>query len=109
MPCARPSPGAARTPWRDVRGTGRGPGMKGPSMIYARELPGGGFVSIETQHAGAEAPYRGRISVERRADPVRRAGHTPLVVDEVNDQTEAAVFHEVYPIGADNVAIARAI
>jgi hypothetical protein len=83
--------------------------MKGPSMIYARELPGGGFVSIETQNAGAEAPYRGRISVERRADPVRRAGHTPPVVAEVSGPTEAAVFHELYPIAADNVAIARAI
>lgn len=82
--------------------------MKGPSMIYARELPGGGFVSIETLDADAAA-CRGRISVERRADPTRRAGHAPPVVAEVSGRTEAEVFHELYPIAADNVAIARAI
>lgn len=83
--------------------------MKGPSMIYARELPGGGFVSIETQGAGAESAFLGRISVERRADPTRRSGHAPPVVAEVSGPSEAAVFHELYPIAADNVAIARAI
>jgi len=83
--------------------------MKGPSMIYARELPGGGFVAIETTDATQDAAFRGRISVERRADPARRGGHTPPVVAEVSGPTEAAVFHELYPIAADNVAIARAI
>ncbi len=85
--------------------------MKGPSMIYARELPGGGFVAIETTdtQAAKESSFRGRISVERRADPARRGGHTPPVVAEVSGPTEDAVFHELYPIAADNVAIARAI
>lgn len=83
--------------------------MKGPSMIYARELPGGGYVSIETVDAEAEARFQGRVSVERRADPVRRAGHAPPVVAEASGPSEAAVFHELYPIAADNVAISRAI
>ena len=48
--------------------------MMADSVLYTRELPGGGYVSIESIPETATA-FRARVAVERRTDPLRRAGH----------------------------------
>jgi hypothetical protein len=79
-----------------------------PSLLYERELPGGGFVAIEIADA---APQRcsGRISVERRVERERREGHEPPVIVSIEGDSRRTVFNELYRIAADNVAVARAI
>jgi hypothetical protein len=76
--------------------------------LYSRELPGGGFVSIEplTQD---EATFRAQVCVERRSDPSRRAGHAPPVIADVSGESQATVFKSLYDIASDNVAIARGL
>jgi hypothetical protein len=81
--------------------------MKDSTLLYSRELPGGGFVAIEG--ATAADGYRARISVERRGDPKRREGHEPPVIAEASGMTEADVFKELYQIASDNVAVARGL
>ncbi|GAC1318588.1 MAG: hypothetical protein NVSMB22_00600 [Chloroflexota bacterium] len=77
-------------------------------MLYSRDLPGGGYVAIEA--IPREGPgYSARISVERRADPSRRLGHSPPVIAELQGDSRADVFEELYRIAADNVAVARGI
>ena len=80
--------------------------MSGPALLYTRDLPGGGYVAIEARTQG-EARYLGRLLAERRADPARRAGHTPPVIAEVEGATPTGVFDELYAIAADNVSVAQ--
>ncbi|MGH7663219.1 MAG: hypothetical protein ACRENI_02820 [Gemmatimonadaceae bacterium] len=82
--------------------------MDGSAVLYTRELPGGGYVAIEGE-AATDAVFRARVSVERRADPLRRSGHPPPVIAESEGATRAAVFNELYRIASDNVALASAI
>ncbi len=81
--------------------------MKDPTLLYTRELPGGGFVAIEA--AEADSGYRAQVSVERRGDPKRREGHTPPVIAEASGSTQSDVLRELYEIAADNVAVARGL
>jgi hypothetical protein len=85
--------------------------MRSPALLYTRDLPGGGFVVIEaTQVSDASDPaYRAALCVERRADPSRRAGHRPPVVAEVEGVSPAEILAALYPIAADNVAVAQQI
>ena len=82
--------------------------MDGPAVLYTRELPGGGYVTIEALPSDG-ATYRARISVERRADPARRSGHLPPVIAMAEGPTHTSVFNELYPIASDNVAVATGI
>jgi len=82
--------------------------MDTPAILYTRELPGGGFVTIEGQPAGAET-YRGVLWVERRTDPGRRLGHIPPVVVEAAGATQGNVFKQLLEIANSNVAVASAI
>ena len=51
-----------------------------PSRLYHRELPGGGYVTIELlQERGDDAEIIEQ-ALERRADAQRRAGHMPPAV-----------------------------
>ena len=82
--------------------------MDSHGVLYTRELPGGGYVAIET--VGEEGQlFRARVSVERRTDPERRMGHAPPIIAEASGSSRASVFNELYQIAADNVAVASGI
>ncbi len=82
--------------------------MDSHGVLYTRELPGGGYVAIEA--VGEETDlFRARVSVERRTDPERRAGHVPPVIAEASGASRTTVFNELYQIAADNVAVASGI
>ena len=90
--------------------------MKDPTLLYTRELPGGGYVTIETDAAAdamdeqvAAVGVHARVSVERRGDPKRREGHTPPVIAEASGSTASDVLRELYEIARDNVAVARGL
>jgi hypothetical protein len=53
--------------------------------------------------------FRARVTVERRSDPARRAGHVPPVIALAEGSSHTSVFNELYPIAADNVAVASGI
>ena len=82
--------------------------MAETAVLYTRELPGGGFVAIESL-ASDDGMHRARISVERRNEHDRRDGHERPVIAELAGASRAAVFDELYRIAVDNVAIARGI
>jgi hypothetical protein len=82
--------------------------MSERAVVYTRELPGGGYVAIESQTVDG-AGCHASLCVERRADPARRAGHTPPVIAEAEGSTPARVIDELLPIAADNVAVAQRI
>jgi hypothetical protein len=77
-------------------------------LLYSRELPGGGVVTIEALPEGSPR-CQARLLVERRSDPKRRYGHTPPVIAEVTALSQAMAFKELYQIASDNVAIARGL
>jgi len=84
--------------------------------VYTRPLPGGGYVKIEvaprvaaSSTAEGEMEACARLLVERRADPVRRAGHLPPIVAQTVAPTLQRALDELYDIAADNVEVARAI
>src|SRR5918912_2013166 len=79
------------------------PIMNGPGILYTRELPGGGYVVIESLPSEDSAVYRARVSVERRSDPTRRAGHPPPIIAELSGTSRTSVFDELYRIASDNV------
>jgi len=77
--------------------------------LYRRNLPGGGFVNVETESATPEQVHRAVITVERRSDPSRRDGHHPPVVAVSEGPSAQGVFRQMLEIAADNIAIARAL
>jgi hypothetical protein len=82
--------------------------MPGQAVLFTRELPGGGYVAIESLPAEAGI-HRARVSVERRTDPDRRLGHVPPVIVTLEGASPAELFEELYRIAVDNVEIARGI
>jgi hypothetical protein len=76
--------------------------------LYTRMLPGGGYVLIEAKR-GEEAELRLTLSVERRVDPQRRAGHAPPIVAESSHPDAARAASELLKIAADNVEVAQAL
>ncbi|HEX2781498.1 MAG TPA: hypothetical protein VHM30_18485 [Gemmatimonadaceae bacterium] len=82
--------------------------MSEAAVLFTRDLPGGGFVAIESLPA-EEGIHRARVSVERRSDPGRRLGHLPPVIATLEGPSRTAIFEELYRIAVDNVAIARGI
>lgn len=82
--------------------------MEEPQLLYSRELPGGGVVTIETM-AESGTSVRAHVAVERRGDLKRRDGHVPPVIAELDAPTRADVFQALYAIASDNVAIARGL
>jgi len=77
-------------------------------LLYSRELPGGGVVTIEALPEGSPS-VQARVTVERRSDPKRRDGHMPPIIAEARSSTQASAFKELYGIAADNVAVARGL
>lgn len=51
-----------------------------PSRLYHRELPGGGYVTIELVRDDMAAADLVEQTLERRSEPVRREGHVPPAV-----------------------------
>lgn len=85
--------------------------MDGSELLYSRDLPGGGRVTIEALSAGVSGASRcrARVIVERRRDPQRREGHTPPVIVEAEAPTRARAYDELVVIASDNVAVARGL
>ena len=77
------------------------------AVLYIRELPGGGFVSIEGEPEGPG--YLGALRVERRCEADRRDGHPPPVVLETSAPTQAEVFDRLVSVANSNVAVASAL
>jgi hypothetical protein len=79
-----------------------------PKVMFSRELPGGGYVTIQVQD-GDGAPCRGRITVERRSDLRRRDGESVPIIAEREGLSAELVYESLLEIATDNVAVARAI
>jgi hypothetical protein len=77
-------------------------------LLYSRELPSGGIVLIESD-SGETGLHHAFVSVERRADPLRRAGHHPPIIAEAHAPSRVAVLRELYSIASDNMAISQAL
>ena len=110
-----------------------------PSRLYQRELPGGGYVTIELVRDMADEADVVEQTLERRVDALRREGHVPPsieiidgrpcrgrvaverragdrreghevpVIAEVERDDVGSVFNELYQIASDNVAVARGL
>lgn len=78
------------------------------AVLYLRQLPGGGYVSIEGYGDGS-APYWGGLCVERRSIADRRDGHPPPVVLETTGPSQEAVFDLLIRVADNNVAVASAL
>jgi hypothetical protein len=77
------------------------------SLVYRRELPGGGYVAIDVRRQSELA--RTSVSVERRAKEQRRPGHKPVVIAQADGDERSPAFADLYRVASDNVAIARAM
>jgi hypothetical protein len=84
--------------------------------IYRRQMPGGGYVEVEldaspiqsTREEG-NAPLRGRVVMERRADPGRRSGHAAPVVAELTGDDRDELMADLFRLARDNAALARSL
>lgn len=77
------------------------------AILYTRELPGGGFVAIDSLlHGGG---LHARLWVERRGDASRRPGHFPPIIAECEVADEAAALEALQPLAVDNLSLAKAI
>ena len=59
--------------------------------------------------AAAGSDFHVRLWVERRADEMRRAGHTPPVIAEAHDTSLESAVERLRRIASDNVALASAL
>ena len=86
--------------------------------IYRRQMPGGGYVEVELDMADESAreesardaqggPIRGRVVMERRADPGRRTGHRAPVVAELAGDDRDELMADLFRLAQDNAALAR--
>jgi hypothetical protein len=92
---------------------GSGAEQAGASQpLYARSMPGGGYVRVElvVSDRGDVARERrvGRVVIEPRDPSPRRDDGAPLVVEEVEGD-ENEVMAECFRIARDNAAIARRV
>jgi glycine cleavage system regulatory protein len=83
------------------------------STFYRRPMPGGGYVEVELEAAVVNASdkrdrmLRGRIVMERRADPSRRYGHQAPVVVELTGDDRDELMANLFQLAQDNAALAR--
>ena len=78
---------------------------------FHRELPGGGFVTIEVTPVRSiwrNTEYRGRVVVERRTAP-RGRGHEPPVVASASGSTFESVMQQLMPAAQCNATIGAAL
>ena len=98
------------------QGAERGAHEGGPSTpLYRRPMPGGGFVEVELDASadaaseGRGGPIRGRVVMERRADPGRRYGHQAPVVAELAGDDRDELVADLFRLARDNAALARGL
>jgi len=84
--------------------------------LYRRQMPGGGYVEVELDAPSGEVapegqgmPIRGRVVMERRADPGRRSGHQAPVVAELAGDDHDEVTADLFRLARDNAALARSL
>ena len=81
--------------------------------LYARPMPGGGYVRVElvvSDRGDVTGERRcGRVVIEPREPSPRRAESPSLVVEEVEGDDENAIVAECFRIARDNAAIARRV
>jgi hypothetical protein len=84
--------------------------------LYRRPMPGGGYVQVELAASAADAApdaesaaLRGRVVMERRADPGRRYGHRAPVVAELVGDDRDALMADLFQLARDNAALARSL
>lgn len=81
--------------------------------LYTRSMPGGGWVRVELvvseRGTAAGGRRRGRLVIEPRGASPRRGDGTPLVVEEIERESEEALVAELFRIARDNAAIARRV
>ena len=84
--------------------------------IYRRPMPGGGYVEVELDPLPTQAvreerggPIRGRVIMERRADPGRRFGHHAPVVAELAGDDRDELMADLFRLARDNAALARSL
>jgi hypothetical protein len=75
-------------------------------------MPGGGYVEVALDAPSAEmtseaGPMRGRVIMERRADPGRRYGHQAPVVAELAGDDRDELMADLFRLARDNAALAR--
>lgn len=83
--------------------------MPARAVLYSRDLPGGGYVAIDVQQADGPLGHHARLWVERRADTLRRTGHTPPIIAQCTGPDLEHAMAELRAIAADNVALAQAM
>lgn len=79
-----------------------------PKLLYSRELPGGGYVTIQAELV-EENLYHGWVAVERRSDRNRREGVGVPIIAEAHGASTDSLYASLHGIASDNVAVARAI
>ena len=82
------------------------------AAVYRRPMPGGGYVEVELDAPpsggdGTAARLRGRVVMERRADPSRRYGHQAPVVAELSGDDRDELTADLFRLAQDNAALAR--
>lgn len=83
------------------------------TSLYRRPMPGGGYVEVELDAAteaasdGRSGAIRGRVVMERRADPGRRYGHRAPVVAELAGDDRDELMADLFRLSRDNAALAR--
>ena len=97
------------------QGADRG-AREGPpgATLYRRTMPGGGYVEVELDAPSADtgsaaARLRGRIIMERRADPGRRYGHRAPTVAELSGDDRDELMADLFRLACDNAALARSL
>lgn len=87
-------------------------GLSG-AALYRRPMPGGGYVEVELDAppaaagpGSAAARVRGRIIMERRADPGRRYGHRAPIVAELSSDDRDELMADLFRLACDNAALA---
>jgi hypothetical protein len=99
------------------QGAGRSAREGAPrTPIYRRPMPGGGYVEVELDAAPSQTarvkrsgPIRGRVIMERRADPGRRSGHAAPVVAELAGDDRDELMADLFRLARDNAALARSL
>ena len=98
---------------QDAERSGHEGGSRTP--LYRRPMPGGGYVQVELDASDAATPntgsaaLRGRVVMERRADPGRRYGHRAPVVAELVGDDRDALMADLFQLARDNAALARSL
>ena len=79
--------------------------------VYLRTLPSGGYVAIAAepvQPLFAPSRMRGRVVVERRAEP-RRQGHIPPVVAVAERDDVASILAALMPLAESDELLSQTL